>query len=47
MKESLSSSTPRSGDVEEEEFEEVLARRCKRRGRVVAADDMAVLKRKL
>jgi hypothetical protein len=46
MKESLSSSTPRSGDVEEEEFEEVLARRCIRRGRV-AVDAIAMLKRKL
>lgn len=43
MKESLSSSTPRSGEVEEEEFDEVLARRCRRQGRDVDAA-MVILK---
>jgi hypothetical protein len=43
MKESLSSSAPRSGEVEEDEFEEVLARRCcRRRGRAVEGAMAAV-----
>jgi hypothetical protein len=46
MKESLSSSTPRSGEVEEEEVDEVLERRCRRRGRAVDGA-MAVVQRAL
>ena len=42
MKESLSSSAPRSGEVEEDELEEVLARRCRRRGRAVEGAMAAV-----
>jgi CO dehydrogenase/acetyl-CoA synthase beta subunit len=46
MKESLSSSTPRSGEVEEEELEDVLERRCRRRGLAVEGA-MAVDKREV
>jgi hypothetical protein len=38
MKESLSSSAPRSGEVEEEELFEPLLMRCRRRERDMMAD---------
>jgi CO dehydrogenase/acetyl-CoA synthase beta subunit len=46
MNESLSSSTPRSGEVDEEEVDEVLERRCRRRGLAVEGA-MAVIQRVL
>lgn len=42
MKESLSSSAPRSGEVEEDELEEMLERRCSLRDR--AMPDIVVLR---